>query len=459
MTAIIGGNATVSQLLNVALRHESVSLATDSVDRIVNSREFSDQVATERPIYGRSTGVGANRTVAVHDPDGQLERLLRSHATGLGAARTPERVRAMAAIRVAQLAADGNGISLRAVQGLIDGLNQDNLPAVREGGSIGTGDLSALATIGVWLLDRPGGAQIETGDGLPLISSNAATLADAMLAVDRLEALAEVGMRCGAMVLRAVDGNPEAFSPAVDAASPYPGVARVTASVREHCRFDWTAARIQDPYALRAMPQIHGAALDAIARVRQIIRSAINAPTENPMLSAQHGVAHHGGFVAMHLAQALEAMLSAVASAAAGSLSRTTLLAEPNFTGLHPFLGDGTPGASGTMVAEYAAASRLAQLRAAAAPMSIHGISLSRTVEDDASFASTSALAALDAVTSWREMLAVELFTAARCLHQRGLPLPDEIMPLSAEVANDADRDLTGALDQSVELIRALTTG
>ena len=110
------------------------------------SQEFANRVAEERRIYGRSTGVGANRDVVLPDPDSQAVQLLRSHATSSGGLRSAERVRAMLLIRLNELAADGNGLDPRILEALTDMITEDALPSVREGGSVGTGDLAALAT-------------------------------------------------------------------------------------------------------------------------------------------------------------------------------------------------------------------------------------------------------------------------------------------------------------------------
>ncbi len=154
----------------------------------------------------------------------------------------------------------------------------------------------------------------------------------------------------------------------------------------------------------------------------------VNTGAENPIVSATHGVAHHGGFHAAYLVQALDALVLAVAQSAQLSLARVTMLAEPGYTGLHPFLTDGTPAASGMMIVEYSAASALAELRALATPAGMQVVTLSRGVEEDASFATLAASQALAAVEKYRAVLAAELVTALRCLRIKELHPP----PLAA---------------------------
>src|SRR5689334_17464351 len=152
----------------------------------------------------------------------------------------------------------------------------------------------------------------------------------------------------------------------------------------------------------------------------------------------------------------------AAAQSAQLSLARLTMLAEPAYTGLHPFLGDGTPAASGVMIVEYSAASALAELRALATPAGIQAVTLSRGVEEDASFATLAARQALDAVPRFRAVLAAELVAALRGLRMQG-QRPAVLEPALAWLdARDGgvpdmhDRDLTRDLVESEESVTAL---
>src|SRR5699024_2179426 len=145
---------------------------------------YAAEVSAQRPLYGRSTGVGANRTVAVTDPDAAALALLRSHAASAGPLRAPQRVRGMLAVRMNQLAAGGSGASVAVLDALAAMLAADALPPVRELGSMGTGDLPALATTALTLAGelppvpaRP--VRFGAGDALAFMSTNAGALADA----------------------------------------------------------------------------------------------------------------------------------------------------------------------------------------------------------------------------------------------------------------------------------------
>ena len=436
----------------------SVTLADGVLDRLALTRDAAVAVARQRPVYGRSTGVGANKGVVVNDGGRHAQRLLHSHATGAGPLREARRVRAMLAVRCSQLAAASSGVAPSVLEALVAMLADDDLPAAREYGSLGTGDLSALATTAVALIAR--GVVLDENDALALISSNAATLADAALAAADLAALARASLSVAALTFTAVDGNGEAYAPLVELATPFPGARAVCRTMRA-LTGGATAARIQDPFGLRALPQVHGVLLDALAQLTDVVEALASAGSENPVFGVDPpAVAHHGSFHMAYLATALDTVRSAVAQAAQLSLARLGYLVDPALTGLPAFLGDGSPAASGVMVVEYVAASALAELRHGAAPAAVQSVSISRGAEDDASFASLGARLALDSAGPYQVVLAGELLCAVRALRLRGVATPAPVAALLARCtalpADVADRDLTDDLGVAGGLLTGL---
>ena len=469
MPILDGNHLTLDDIVATSRRTEQVQVAPEARDRVAASRRFADEVAGRRWVYGRSTGVGANRDQIVAEPDSQAQELLRSHATSSGELRSAERIRAMLVIRLNQLAADGNGLDPEVLDALAEMIVDDALPPVREGGSVGTADLAALATTALVLTGERAGerpirrtAQFGAGDALTFMSSNAAVLADAALAVAGIDQLARSTMVVAAMAFAAVRGNAEAFSEAVEVATPFPGAQQVSRDMRQMIDPEVTPARIQDPFGLRTFPQVHGALMDRLGFAEQVVTAMANAPSENPIVSARLGVAHHGAFHAAYLVQSLDALVLALAQSAQLSLARLTMLAEPAYTGMHPFLGDGTPAASGVMIVEYSAASALAELRALATPAGIQVVTLSRGVEEDASFATLAAQQALGAVSRFRAVLAAELVAALRCLRMQGSrpPVLADVLAWLDErdggVPDMHDRDLTHDLVMSEESVVGL---
>ncbi|BEP12628.1 aromatic amino acid ammonia-lyase [Acidothermaceae bacterium B102] len=448
---------TVGEIAVVAGGAQLV-LADGVLDRLAVTRDTAVSLARQRPVYGRSTGVGANKGVAVDDGGQHALRLLHSHATSAGPLRAARRVRAMLAIRCSQLAAGSSGVAPSVLEALVTMLADDDLPPVREFGSLGTGDLSALATTAVALITR--GVTLDENDALALISSNAATLADAALAAADLTTLAQASLSVAALTFAAVDGNGEAFAPLVELATPFPGARAVCLAMRSLAE-GVVAARIQDPFGLRALPQVHGVLLDALAALTGVVEALASAGSENPVFGVDPpAVAHHGGFHMAYLATALDTVRSAVAQAAQLSLARLGYLVDPALTGLPAFLGDGTPGASGVMVVEYVVASALAELRLVASPAAVQSVSISRGAEDDASFASLGARLAFESTGPYQVVVAGELLSAVRALRLRGVPTPAPVAELlalcSALPAGAADRDLTDDLAVAGGLLTSL---
>jgi histidine ammonia-lyase len=442
---------------DVAARRVQVTLDPGALSRAAASFEFARRVAAERPVYGYSTGVGANRDVHVVDPEAHAVGLLRSHATSLGALRAPERVRGMLVVRLNQLAAGGSGVNPTVLDGLSAMLAHDALPPVRELGSLGTGDLPALAATALALCgDLPTTSPLPVrvsfgpGDALPFLSSNAGAIADAMLAHDALVRLARATTRVAALTFRAVDGNPEAFGAPVEGSTHFAGIQKVCLEMRELVGQARPPARIQDPYGLRVLPQVLGAFWDRLDSLHLSTVAMANAPRENPSLLPDAGVFHHGSFFAATLGQVLDATVSAAAQTAQLALGRLTMLSEPAMTGLSPFLADGTPGASGVMVAEYVAASAVATLRVLATVTGTQTVTLSRGMEEGASFASLAARQALEAVEPLRAVLACELVAAVRALRMRGMPVPEQVAALPTKTV---DRNLTDDLELACTLL------
>jgi histidine ammonia-lyase len=440
-----GQHLSAADLADLVAEPFRVTVSDDAMRRVAQSHDWAVRLRGERPIYGRSTGVGANREVQIEPSIEAAQALLTSHATAAGRPRSAERVRAMVLIRLNQLCAAGSGVSPEVVTGLARLLSDDALPAIREHTGVGTADLSALAALALAVQEHSRtwrGEPLLLGpdDALPFLSSNAAALADAGLGLSRLTRAARSGLTVAGLSFFALDGNLEAFSRAVERATPMLG-ARAT------CR----AMRIQDPYGLRALPQSHGALLDSLAALRDTVDAYVNAASENPVILPDGSIAHHGGFHASYLALAADTVRNAAVQSAQLVLHRLTYLSEPQHTGLTPFLNDGTPGASGVMLVEYVAAAALGDLRAAATPAALQTTSVSRGAEDTASFASLAARQLLLTADSYALLVAAELLSSVRAnrlrAHQPEGVLADVLAACTALPDDVSDRDLSTDID------------
>lgn len=414
---------------DAALRIELTSAARE---RMAANRAAADAVAARRPVYGRTTGVGANRHVPVAAGDlDHASRLLRSHAGGLGEPLPEEVVRGTIVVRVNQMAAAGGGQRPEVAEALA-ALAADP-PEIRDLGGLGTGDLTVLAQLAVRGGLSP--SQLGDGDALPFMSSNAATIAVATLAWADLEYLLEAGLRVAAISFAGLRGNREAYAEEVAAGRPLPGLLAVAERLRALTEGAPEPARIQDPFGLRTLPQVGGALHDALGALRAVLAVEVNAAAENPLMTADD-VLHHGGFHAAGLALALDTARLALVPFGRLALARLSHLLEPELTGLAPFLAHGAAGSSGLMIAEYVGGDALARLRAEAVPAVTGEIVISRGLEEHASFAWQGALQARRAAVHLRTLLALERVAAERAL---ALAAGEEA-PADEEIAAAVDR-------------------
>ncbi|MDT9701098.1 aromatic amino acid ammonia-lyase [Streptomyces sp. P17] len=485
----------------------------EAMKRASRSWDAARQIAATGRVYGRSTGVGANRNedVPTEAAAGHGLRLLRSHAGGIGEELPARQVRAMLAVRANQLLAGGAGLRPTVVTALCEALESGAHPVVNEFGSVGTGDLAALAQVGLALagehpwrgpdgaVARPEGSgagaggparsaapgagaegprpvagapepqPLDNNDALALISSNALTLGQAALALHELRGLIAATQVVAALSLLAVDGSHEPYAAPVHEARPHRGSTEVARRMRELIgaadRPTPPLGRIQDPYGFRCLPQIHGPAHDAADALEAVLAVEINAAAENPLIAADDLAAyHHGGFYQAQLALALDHFRLAVTQVARLSTSRLSTLNEPAYTRLKPFLADQEPASSGVMILEYSAAAALGDLRAFSAPASLGHAVLSRGVEEQASFASLAARQTLRACGAYRLVIGCELVAAVRALRQRGLrPEPGLPAGRALELAeavldeDQADRPLTDDVTAASRLLDRFT--
>ncbi|MFD8425039.1 aromatic amino acid ammonia-lyase [Streptomyces sp. NPDC059466] len=452
---------------------------TEAMKRVEVSWDAARQIAATGRVYGRSTGVGANRNEDVPTEAAAEHglRLLRSHAGAIGEELPARQVRAMLAVRANQLLAGGAGLRPTVVTALCEALETGAYPVVNEFGSVGTGDIAALAQFGLALVGEhrwrgtgaPEPQPLDNNDALALISSNALTLGQSALALHELRGLIGATQVVAALSLLAVDGSHEAYAAPVHAARPHRGSVEVARRMRELIgaadRPTPPLGRIQDPYGFRCVPQIHGPAHDAADALDEVLSVEINAAAENPLISAEDMAAyHHGGFYQAQLALALDHFRLAVTQVARLSTSRLSTLNEPAYTRLRPFLADQEPASSGVMILEYAAGAALGDLRAFSAPASLGHAVLSRGVEEQASFASLAARQTLRACGAYRLVVGCELVAAVRALRQRDLR-PDPELPVgrALELAesvlglDQADRPLTDDVTAAAALLDRFT--
>jgi histidine ammonia-lyase len=452
-------------------------------------RLVEDLVDRGERVYGVTTGFGRLAEVVI-EPAQRVElqkNVVRSHASGVGAAADRAATRALMLLRANTLAHGHSGCSPRAVELLLAFLGAGIHPVVPEFGSVGaSGDLVPLAHVALALMGegevehggrRVGAAdalraahlaplEIREKDGLSLINGTQFSTALGVLALLDAERAMEALEVAGALSLEALRGSPEPFDADIQAARPHQGqavsAARLRAllegsAIRESHRHN--DPRLQDAYSLRCMPQVHGAAREALGYVRRILEVEINSATDNPLVFPESGLIKSGGnFHAQPVAQALDLLAMAVADLAAISERRTERLLNPDTSGLPAFLAARPGVESGLMMLQVVVADLLTEMRLLAAPASVHSIPTGAGREDHVSMGPAAARKARRAVDCLTHVVAVELLCATEAIeHLRPLTTSPALERFHARVRGVAPR-LTGdrALSADVEHIRDL---
>ena len=281
---IDGASLTCDGVVAVARDEAPVTIAAGAAAAARAAWETAREVAARRPVYGRATGVGANRNIGLAEDQlaGHGLRLLRSHAAGTGPLQPADLGRAMLVTRLNQIGAGGSGVDPAVLDVLADALNRGFTPPVPLYGAIGTGDLTALASTGLCLIGErawrtgtgpPPRFPLRPAETLGFMSSNAATLGEAALACHDLRGLVSSAVVIAALSLLAVRGSLEPYAPAVHRGRPA-GQQRVARRMRALLAGavpegpGYEPARIQDSYGFRAFPQVHGPAADTLEYAR-----------------------------------------------------------------------------------------------------------------------------------------------------------------------------------------------
>lgn len=402
--------------------------------------------------YGVNTGFGALANKRV--PDDQLSTLQRnlllSHAVGVGEPVLPEITRIMLRLKIHALGLGYSGVSLPVFRRLITFDQLNLLPAVPSRGSVGaSGDLAPLAhlclpLIGLgefWDDDRKGRVPtndvlhahdllpIELGakDGLALINGTQLMAAYGAWVLERCVRLVDHFDLAAAMSLEALQGSIKPFDARIYAIRPHPGHGAVAANVRllleesEILESHRNCGKVQDPYCLRCVPQVHGASRDALAYAATVMETEINGVTDNPLVFENGDIVSGGNFHGQPLALALDFAAIALAEFASISERRIYLLLEGH-DGLPKLLMRETGLNSGFMIPQYTAAALVSENKVLCHPASVDSIPTSLGQEDHVSMGSVSAVKLLAILKNVETVLAIELLTAAQALDYR-LPL------------------------------------
>lgn len=483
-TAVVldGNSLTLDDVVAVA-DGASVELAPSARARMDRAHAVvSALVAGNAVAYGVTTGFGKLSDVAI--PRDRLDELqvnlVRSHAAGVGPLLPEREARAMMLLRANVIAKGYSGARPLLVDLLAGMLNAHVYPPIPEQGSVGaSGDLAPLAHLALAMIgegdllrgeDRSDAAtvlahaglqpvRLGPKEGITLINGTQAHTAVAALAVVDAHRLWQVAHLAGAMSLEALLGTPVAFDPRIQDARGQLGQAASAAllrallqesEIRESHRDN--DPRVQDPYALRCMPQVHGPVLDAIDFCAGVIGREINAATDNPLVFAETGELLSGGnFHGQAVAMALDFLAIALTNLATIAERRIDRLVHPDLNqGLPPFLTTDAGVNSGFMMAQVTAASLASECKVLSHPASVDTIPTDGSKEDVVPMAMGAAWKLRRIVQNVRHVLAIELMCAAQGLDHRA--------PLRAGRGAERGRQLVRELVAPLGQDRVLST-
>jgi histidine ammonia-lyase len=447
----LGGALSIGEVVAVARAGAAVGLGEGVAARLAESRGALERLdRAGHAVYGVTTGVGKLKDTAI-PPEARrdLQRnLVLSHAAGVGEPLGPAETRAVLLILAASLARGHSGVRPAVVELLAECLNRGVLPVIPSRGSVGaSGDLAPLAHVAASLIGegeavvagerRPARDALasaglrplvlEMKEGLALLNGTHAMTALAALLVHDAWALARLADVSGAMSLEALMGTHVAFDPRIHALRPHPGQVDAAANLRALTGESGIIAshrdctRVQDAYSLRCMPQVHGAAREALRLARDVVERELVSVTDNPLVFPDDDAVLSGGnFHGQPLALALDVVAVGLAQLAGLAERRIDRLVNPlTNEGLPPFLA--APGGlhSGYMIAQYTAAALVAECRTLSHPASVDSIPTSGLQEDWNSMGSLAALKARQALGLAQQVLGIELVLAAQALDLR----------------------------------------
>jgi histidine ammonia-lyase len=475
---LTGEDLTLADVWAVAIGGSTAMLADSARNRMASARELVEGVGQEHT-YGVNTGFG--RFVSAHIPEELAEelqlRLLRSHACGVGEPYPDEVVRGAMLLRANALAKGFSGARVATVELLLECLNRGVLPHVPARGSVGaSGDLAPLAHLALPLVGE-GQATVEgelldgaealravglepirlaSKEGLSLVNGTQFMAAMAALGVVRARRLAATADLACALSLESLQGSRTSFRPAVHRARPLKGQQESAANVwrllegsaiiESHLWCD----KVQDAYALRCAPQVHGACRDLLDYVAATIEVELNAATDNPLVLLDEGdIVSAGNFHGQPLAFALDALAMAVAELASISERRVERLVNPALSdGLPPFLVEEGGLNSGFMIPQYVAAALVSENKVLAHPASVDSIPTSAGQEDHVSMGNAAGLKALMVLDNAERALAIELLAGAQAIEFLAPLQPGD----GVRAVHDVVRDLSQRLEEDRSL-------
>lgn len=438
--------------------------APDTIDKIKKSQADVAEIASgDQVVYGINTGFGPLCTTIISKEQTRKlqENILRSHSVGVGAYIPDEVARLMLVTKLHALSYGFSGIAFDTLQRILWHLENDITPMVPSQGSVGaSGDLAPLAHLFLPLiglgkvsfqgkirdsaevLSETGQAPILLGpkEGLALINGTQFILAFAVRGLARLHNCLELADVIGAMSLEGILGSASPFREKLHNLRPFQGPIHVAHRLRTLLKDSQMVAshencgRVQDPYSIRCMPQVHGASRNAWLHLKELVHTELNSVTDNPIVFSSTDTISGGNFHGQPLAMPLD--YATLAAAELGNISdrRTYLLLEGDIEGLPKLLMRNTGINSGFMIPQYTSAALVSENKSLCFPASADSIPTSLGQEDHVSMGSISGRKLNQVIDNLENILAVELICAAQAFDYRKPMKSSKILDACHEV-------------------------
>ncbi|TPH15131.1 histidine ammonia-lyase [Litorilituus lipolyticus] len=468
-------------------------LCQEALNNIKVSRERVEKMAaSDKAVYGINTGFGPLCDTQITPEETNLlqKNLLITHAVGVGEPIAKAISKLMLITKVHALSQGFSGIRLETVERMLAFLELDLIPVVPEQGSVGaSGDLAPLSHLFLpllgegefWdkkeegktipaaeLLAEHGLAPMElhAKEGLALINGTQFILSHAITGLTKMRYLLDLADLTGAMSIEGMQGSESPFREELHATRPFPGNVEVAARMRSFFKGSQNMAdheecdRVQDPYSLRCIPQVHGASRNAYNHLKELAEIEMNSVTDNPIVISSEEAISGGSFHGQPLAMVLD--YTSIAAAELGNISdrRCYLLLE----GLHglPRLLTSSGGLnSGMMIPQYATAALVTENKSLCFPPSADSVPTSMGQEDHVSMGSISGRKLNQILGNLEKILAIELMYAAQAVDFRRPNKCSDIIELNHQVIREKvakleeDRLLKPDIDAIIALVKS----
>ncbi len=483
-----GNTLSIKDTIAVVRDYKTVRITDEAKDRINKAAEIVQDILKEnRRVYGVTTGFGylQDTMVSPHETEKLQHNLIASHSAGVGPEYPHEVVRGMMVLKINKFARGHSGIRLKVVSLLLDFLNKKITPVVPSQGSLGaSGDLAPLAHLASVLIGK-GTAYFEkkrisglrslekaelspvkltAKEGLALLNGTQAMTSVAAIAVSDAEYLVKIANLAAAMSMEVNQANIDALNPLIHEARPHKGQIEAAHSIREYLKGSKRTRQqiaYQDYYSIRCAPVVHGATLDTVKYVKNVVQTEMNSSTDNPLIFSSDEILCGGNFHGQPIALVMDFLGIAVAELGSISERRMEHLLNPTLSGLNAFLTLKTGVNTGFMIAQYTAASLVSENKHLAFPASVDSIPVSANQEDHVSMGSIAANQTRKIIEHVQHILAIELLCVSQAIDLA--EIRDTIAPTTLETYNkirevvpmlSEDRELSPDIQLCVDLIQ-----